>query len=40
MSFYYFGQPKFWDTNLYPIDSKYLSKQEIFNLTHRIKPKK
>lgn len=40
MSYYYFGQPEFWDKNKYPIDSKYLSGQEIFNLTHHIKPKK
>ena len=40
MVYYYFGQPKYkyWDPKKYPIDSNYLSNQEIYNLTHHLKP--
>lgn len=40
MAYYYFGQPKYkyWDPKKYPIDSNYLSKQEIYSLTHHLKP--
>jgi len=40
MAYYYFGQPKYkyWDPKKYPIDSNYLSNQEIYNLTHHLKP--
>jgi hypothetical protein len=38
MSYYYFGQPNYWRQNEYPTNSNYLSKQEIFQLTHHLKP--
>nr|WP_314896661.1 RHS repeat-associated core domain-containing protein [uncultured Flavobacterium sp.] len=38
MSYYYFGQPSYWRQNENPTNSNYLSKQEIFQLTHHLKP--
>jgi len=40
MAYYYFGQPnyKYWDPKLYPIDSNFLSTQEIYRLTRHLKP--
>ena len=38
MAYYYFGQPSYWRKNENPIDSNYLSKQEIFQLTHHSRP--
>lgn len=38
MAYYYFGQPKYWRQNEYPINSNYISTQEIFQLTNHLKP--
>ncbi|MBC7472150.1 MAG: hypothetical protein H7196_02705, partial [candidate division SR1 bacterium] len=38
ISYYYFGQPSYWRQNENPTNSNYLSKQEIFQLTHHSRP--